>query len=258
MYLRHVCLILAACTMGWSATAHAQSTGAVVKFPNEIEFKAPLSPGLTQTAVVYGDPTKPGVFVKRIKFASGIKVMPHWHPDEVRTAVVLSGTLYFGLGEQWDDSKLKAYPAGTFFSEPSKTPHYVWAKDGEVILQITASRANGHDTYSKTITIDGGPAIQSNRLLDHLGMSEFGPLSDLRRCPLSRRCQGLVIWNGSSPHYKRALGTPKEVIAAVLRGASPSQRKDARDRASSLRGSCACLLRQSPFCWVVVRSPLSP
>jgi quercetin dioxygenase-like cupin family protein len=71
------------------------------------------------------------------KLAAGLKVMPHWHPDEWRTAVVLSGTLYFGLGEQWDESKLKAYPAGTFYSEPPKTPHFVWAKDGEVILQTT-------------------------------------------------------------------------------------------------------------------------
>ena len=43
--------------------------------------------------------------------------MPHWHPDEWLTAMVLSGTLYFGVGEQWDESKLKAYPAGTFYSE---------------------------------------------------------------------------------------------------------------------------------------------
>ena len=53
------------------------------------------------------------------------------------------GTLYFGVGEQWDESKLKGYPAGTFFSEPSKTPHYVWAKDGEVILQITGMGPTG-------------------------------------------------------------------------------------------------------------------
>jgi hypothetical protein len=33
---------------------------------------------------------------------------------------------------------VKAYPAGTFYSEPPKTPHYVWAKDGEVIIQTTA------------------------------------------------------------------------------------------------------------------------
>ena len=69
--------------------------------------------------------------------------MPHWHPDEVRTVVVMSGTLYFGLGEQWDESKLKAYPAGTFFSEPFKTAHYGWAKEGEVILQITGIGPTG-------------------------------------------------------------------------------------------------------------------
>jgi len=29
----------------------------------------------------------------------------------VRTVVVLSGTLYFGSGDKWDESKFKAYPA---------------------------------------------------------------------------------------------------------------------------------------------------
>jgi quercetin dioxygenase-like cupin family protein len=72
--------------------------------------------------------------------------MPRWHPDEWRTAVVLSGTLYFGVGEQWDESGLKAYPAGTFYSEPPKTPHYVWAKDGEVIIQTTRMGPTGTTT----------------------------------------------------------------------------------------------------------------
>jgi hypothetical protein len=57
--------------------------------------------------------------------------------------VVLSGTIYFGLGETWDDSKLKAFPAGTFFSEPKETPHFVWAKDGEVIVQVTGMGPTG-------------------------------------------------------------------------------------------------------------------
>src|SRR3954447_2332208 len=112
MKLPSACLILTACTVAWTATAYAESTQPVVKFPTEIEFKAPLSPG-SQTAVLYGDPTKPGVYVQRTKFPPDTKVRPHWHPDEWRTAVVLSGTLYFGVGEQWDESKLKAYPTGS-------------------------------------------------------------------------------------------------------------------------------------------------
>ena len=87
--------------------------------------------------------TKAGEYVQRTKFPPGTKVMPHWHPDEWRTAVVISGTLYFGVGEQWDESKLKAYPAGTFYSEPPKTPHFVWAKDGEVIIQTTGMGPTG-------------------------------------------------------------------------------------------------------------------
>jgi quercetin dioxygenase-like cupin family protein len=139
-------LILAAFAAAGISTAYGEGSQPIVRLPNEIEFKAPVNPAATQTAVMYGDPTKAGVYVQRTKFAPGAKVMPHWHPDEWRTAVVLSGTLYFGVGEQWDESKLKAYPAGTFYSEPPKTPHYVWAKDGEVIIQTTAMGPTGTTT----------------------------------------------------------------------------------------------------------------
>jgi hypothetical protein len=38
------------------------------------------------------------VFVTRVKFSAGWKDMPQWHPDEVRTVIVLSGTFYFASG----------------------------------------------------------------------------------------------------------------------------------------------------------------
>ena len=85
---------------------------------------------------------KPGLYVIRAKFPSGFKVMPHFHPDE-RTIVVLSGTFYFGFGEQWDESKMKAFPPGSFLSEPFKAPHFAWAKDGEVIIQVTGVGPSG-------------------------------------------------------------------------------------------------------------------
>lgn len=53
------------------ASAYAQSTDtSVIKLPQDIEFKGPLT-GAPQTAVLYGDPTKPGIFVTRVKFSSG-------------------------------------------------------------------------------------------------------------------------------------------------------------------------------------------
>lgn len=144
MHINRICLVLLLVS-GVAAGARAQGPGdSIVKMPNDIVWKAPpVSPG-PDTAITYGDPSKPGAFVLRVRFPAGFKLMPHFHPDEWRTVVVLSGTYYFGLGEQWDESKLRAYPPGTFFSEPKGTPHFVWAKDGEVIIQVTAMGPTGN------------------------------------------------------------------------------------------------------------------
>ncbi len=109
--------------------------------PQEIEFAG--AGNELQTAIVFGDPTKPGVYVQRFRFPAGLKVLPHWHSDRMRTVVVLSGTLYYAFGEQWDEQKLTPLPAGSFFYEPSHVPHFAWAKDGEVVLQLTAIGPSG-------------------------------------------------------------------------------------------------------------------
>ena len=137
MNARVVYLLLAIGTVGLSASAYAQSADpSIVKVPTDIEYKGLT--GAPQRAVLFGDPTKPEMYVERLKIPAGMKSQPHWHPDYPRTVAVLSGTFYFGKGEQWDESNLVAYPAGTFYSEPAKSPHFWWAKDGEVIVQITA------------------------------------------------------------------------------------------------------------------------
>src|SRR5256885_141065 len=143
MNTRTAFLLLAICAAGVSAPALAQDadTG-VLKLPQDIIYKGLA--GAPQHVTLFGDPSKPGLYVDRIKFMPGMKVMPHWHPDAVRTVLVMSGTFYFAVGEQWDESKLKPYPAGTLYSEPARSPHFAWAKDGEVILQVTAIGPTGN------------------------------------------------------------------------------------------------------------------
>jgi quercetin dioxygenase-like cupin family protein len=128
--------------LAWTTPALADSdTRPLFKLPQEIEFTGP--PDQLQNAVIFGDPTKPGLYVQRFRFPPGLKVPPHWHPDEMRTVVILSGTLYYAFGERWDESKLTPLPEGSFFYEPPHVPHYAWAKDGEVILQLTAIGPSG-------------------------------------------------------------------------------------------------------------------
>ena len=143
MRMDNVALVLALVT-GVGVGAHAQEiTESIVRRPNEIKYKAPPKEPGPHTVVLYGNPTKPGVFVMRAKFPAGYKITPRWRPDAWRTAVVLSGTFYYGIGEKWDESKLQAYPPGTFFAHPWKHPHFAWAKDGEVVVQFTAMGPTG-------------------------------------------------------------------------------------------------------------------
>jgi hypothetical protein len=109
-----IVILMALLVSGLAAGADAQSTSeSVVVLPNEIVWKpAPVSHG-PDIAVLYGDPSKPAVYVQRVRFPAGLKLMPHFHPDEWRTGVVLSGNYYFGIGEQWDERSIRLYPPGT-------------------------------------------------------------------------------------------------------------------------------------------------
>lgn len=113
----------------------------LVKKPDDMSFRG--KEGDLQTLLLFGDPKKAGLYVGRFKFPKGLKIMPHFHSDADRTIVVLSGTFYFARGEQWDESKLEAFPPGTFYTEPKDVPHFAWAKDDDVVVQLTAIGPTG-------------------------------------------------------------------------------------------------------------------
>ncbi len=101
--------------------------------PDELKW-APTPTG-TQRANLAGDDKKAGMYAYRARFPVNFKNQPHFHPDD-RIVTVISGTLYVGFGEQFDESKMKALPASSIWTEPAKQPHFVWAKDGEVVIQV--------------------------------------------------------------------------------------------------------------------------
>ena len=117
--MRLIYIVLAFITVGLSTFAYAQDTSTgVLKLPQDIEFRGPLS-GPPQIVFLYGDPTKAGaLFVSRVRFSAGWKDPPHWYHAEVRTVVVLSGTLYVGNGDKWDENKLKG-PSGKTYIKPT-------------------------------------------------------------------------------------------------------------------------------------------
>ncbi|HKB66846.1 MAG TPA: cupin domain-containing protein [Pyrinomonadaceae bacterium] len=91
-----------------------------------------------QRARMLGDSSQGGAWVDRVKIPGGGRVLAHTHPhDELVT--VIEGTWYLGEGERFDPAKLKGYPAGSFIVIPAGVPHFVAAKEGAVIVQLSGT-----------------------------------------------------------------------------------------------------------------------
>jgi len=107
--------------------------------PSEALEPARLTPDdMKWVGTPTGDDKTAGMYVIRYRFPANFRVQPHFHPDD-RLVNVLSGTLHVGYGEQFDEGTLKALPAGSIWTEPAKQPHFVWAKDGEVMIQVVGN-----------------------------------------------------------------------------------------------------------------------
>ena len=90
--------------------------------PEDIEWKPfPAFPPPARLAILVGDPTKAGPYLIRVKVPSGVKLMPHKHPED-RIYTVMSGVFYIGLGEEFDGDKVKVYPPGSVIVLPGRHP----------------------------------------------------------------------------------------------------------------------------------------
>ncbi|MGB7023954.1 MAG: cupin domain-containing protein [Candidatus Acidiferrales bacterium] len=95
-----------------------------------------------KTAVLAGDPSKPGLYVMLVKWTPHHMSHPHWHPND-RFITVLSGTWWVATGTKFDPDATVPMPAGTFVKHFAKQVHYDGAKDEEAVLEIVG---DGPDT----------------------------------------------------------------------------------------------------------------
>ena len=72
--------------------------------------------------------------MNQVIYAKGVRILPHTHPDE-RVVTVLDGTFYQGIGTSFDESKAHALPPGSVVIIPPGTPHFGFAKDGDVTIE---------------------------------------------------------------------------------------------------------------------------
>jgi hypothetical protein len=137
---RTLCLMLAltACAVWMSHRgALAASPEKNAFTPDSIQWGPPppfVAPG-AQLAVLEGNPmASTGDYTIRLKMPAGYKIAPHWHPLR-ENVTVISGNFKVGMGDQFDQSKMMEFPAGSFAYLDPDMHHYAMAVD-DVVVQI--------------------------------------------------------------------------------------------------------------------------
>jgi len=131
------------------AALGAQSGGELRVAPSEVKWPAPAAGGVgssgvsgTQTVVLKGDPSKPGLYTMLLRVGPNTKIEAHAHPDD-RVATVISGTWYFGYGKQFTEAALKVLPPGSVYTEPPNANHFAMTRGEGVTIQITGTGPSG-------------------------------------------------------------------------------------------------------------------
>jgi hypothetical protein len=118
-----------------ASAAELNPAAVIYKLPDQIPW-GPVNAAGAQSAVVAGDPAKPGFYMVYNRWTKGNHFSrPHFHPND-RYIVVLQGTWWVGSGPKFDPASTTAMPAGSFVTHFAKQVHWDGAKDEDTVLLI--------------------------------------------------------------------------------------------------------------------------
>jgi hypothetical protein len=137
-----------------SAASHAvelDQKAVVYQLPDQIKWGS-VTPGGNQQAVLFGDPSKPGLYGVLNRWVAGNHFSkPHFHPND-RFITVISGTWWVGTGPNFDPANASVpMPAGSFVTHYGKQVHWDGAKDVDTVLLIVG---NGPATATPFVSAD--------------------------------------------------------------------------------------------------------
>jgi quercetin dioxygenase-like cupin family protein len=105
---------------------------AVIPF-DKLDFKG--KEGGVQTATLFGDTTKPGMYGVILKWPPHASSRPHSHPNE-RYVTVLSGTWWINTGPKYNPDTMVPMKPGAFILHHAGEIHYDGTKDEPAMIYI--------------------------------------------------------------------------------------------------------------------------
>src|SRR5438128_8829188 len=122
-------ILTIALVMVLASVAQAAAVDQIRLTPGEITAKEAVGAGAgtsgvagIHTTVLLGDPTKPGVYTIRLSIPANTTIQAHTHRDN-RSAIVMSGTWYFGYRSVANAAATKPLPPGSFYIDLGGPAH---------------------------------------------------------------------------------------------------------------------------------------
>jgi len=109
--------------------------GPIMVDPEDLEWSdiASMAPG-AEIAIIEGDLSQEAPFTFRLRLPADYRIDPHIHPAYERVTV-LSGTLHFAHGEEFDEGATTALPAGGVAIMPPGVPMFGYTEE-ETVIQL--------------------------------------------------------------------------------------------------------------------------
>ncbi len=109
------------------------SDGHFMLSPDELVWGPVASMGEgAQIAIIEGNLSEAEPFTFRLKLEPGYEILPHIHPEYERVTV-LSGTLYFAHGYEFDRSEVRELPVGSIAIMPPGDPMFGFVEEDTII-----------------------------------------------------------------------------------------------------------------------------
>lgn len=102
-----------------------------------------------QEVTLLGDPGAPGMYVQLLTVAPNTTIAAHHHAGD-RCGTVITGTWWFGYGDEHDPSALDELPLNSIYTEPSGVNHFAATGSEAVVVQVTG--------YGPTNTVYADPS----------------------------------------------------------------------------------------------------
>ena len=124
-------------------TSESSSAQEVVRIlPDDLEWQDNPEIEGVENASAIGNLEEEGLYAGFGRMSEGAIFPAHTHTDD-RLTTVISGTMYYGIGEEFDEDNMTAYPAGSVIFTPAGTPHVMWVQEGQAVIQESGEGPSG-------------------------------------------------------------------------------------------------------------------